>query len=256
MKYDYYHGYDSRTIANYFLKLAQNEIKQLTNMQLQILTYIAHGWSLALRDFPLIRDYIKAKSYGPCFPNLYSSLAKYGSGSVMESIRENDSDPGAWALDKRGNKVKEILTQDDINIINAVWNNYQDFNDFQLLKLIKKSGTPWNNIFNKFGNGSIIPNELIKNYYLKLLGKDVKSLKFIEIYKSIVKLIIGIDIIPKRFYSIDDEIMYVFYIPIDSLKDKSPKNKLKISDEIHDISMRIIRFNNIPYYSNIIIDWE
>ena len=87
----------------------------------------------------------------------------------MESIRENDSSPGAWALDKRGDEVQATLTQDDINLINAVWNNYQDFNAFQLSALTHQPDTPWSKIHNKFGDRSTIPNELIKDHYNNLL---------------------------------------------------------------------------------------
>ena len=168
-------GYDARAIANYFLYLAKNSGRQLTNMQLQKLPYIAHGWSLALRNIPLIRDPVEAWRYGPVYPNLYSSLAIYGSGSVMESIRENDSSPGAWALDKRGDEVQANLTQDDINLINAVWNNYQDFNAFQLSALTHQPDTPWSRIHNKFGDRSTIPNELIKDHYNNLLENRKKK---------------------------------------------------------------------------------
>jgi uncharacterized phage-associated protein len=42
-------AYRVEAIANEFVKRAQAEGRALTNMQLQKLPYIAHGWGLALR---------------------------------------------------------------------------------------------------------------------------------------------------------------------------------------------------------------
>ena len=60
--------YDSRTVANEFLKLADKDNDTLTPMQLLKLVFIAHGWCLGLLGRHLIKDSIEAWQYGPVIP--------------------------------------------------------------------------------------------------------------------------------------------------------------------------------------------
>lgn len=46
----------SPAIANQFIPLALHDGRPLTNMHLQKLVFIAHGWNLAIRNLPLTED--------------------------------------------------------------------------------------------------------------------------------------------------------------------------------------------------------
>ncbi len=72
------------TIANKFIDLAKNE--PLTNMQLQKMVYIAHGFSLALRDTKLYYEYTRAWNFGPVVPELYEKLREHDSNQVKNKI--------------------------------------------------------------------------------------------------------------------------------------------------------------------------
>lgn len=160
-------GHDVAAIANEFLRLAREEGRTLTNMQLQKLPYIAQGWSLALRNKPLIKQTVEAWPYGPVYRKLYESLAQYGSGPVKDFIHENDSSRDI-TVETRGPQITEDLCDDDLNLIKAVWNNYRQYNAFELSALTHQSGTPWSQT--REIKSREIPNDLIKKHYKQLLN--------------------------------------------------------------------------------------
>lgn len=77
-------SYDSRTIANHFIALAEIEGRTITPMTIQKLVYLAHGWSLGLFDEPLIDDTVEAWEYGPVIPSLYNAFKKYGNNPITQ----------------------------------------------------------------------------------------------------------------------------------------------------------------------------
>lgn len=158
--------HSSRAIANEFLKRAQADGRALTNMQLQKLPYIAHGWSLALYNAPLISERPETWPYGPVYRDLYNSLKRFGAGSVEGFVHVND---GNIFADSRGARVEEPLTPDETKLLKAVWENYKEFNAYQLSDMTHREGTPWTEIYQGDGVYKPIPDEVIKRHYLELV---------------------------------------------------------------------------------------
>lgn len=73
----------------------------------------------------------------------------------------------------------------------------------------------------------------------------------LQAYKSAIKKVINIDVQPKSFGDKFDD-TFVFEIPYSAIKDYSVKNRIKISDEIHDI---VFSENNSNFTSSIAIHW-
>jgi uncharacterized phage-associated protein len=135
------------TIANEFINLANNE--SLTNMQLQKMVYIAHGFNLALRGTKLYYEDTRAWNFGPVVPELYEKLRKYGSSKVIEKIDTSDTvEPD----------------EDSLEIIKAVYDNYKKYSGMQLSDLTHQNGTPWSKSWenNKYG---VIPADDIYEFY-------------------------------------------------------------------------------------------
>lgn len=162
-----FQAHDVAAVANEFIRLAREEGRILTNMRLQKLPYIAQGWSLALRNGqPLIEQPVEAWFYGPVYRRLYNSLAQYGSGPVSDYIHENDGNPFR-VIDGRGGKVKSNFTNDDLALIQAVWNNYRDYGAYQLSALTRRRDVEWPQVTKNVNY--YITNENIKEYYCNLL---------------------------------------------------------------------------------------
>jgi uncharacterized phage-associated protein len=142
------------TVANYFLELAWQESKQLTNMQLQKLVYFAHGAKLAVIGEPLIKEDVNAWKMGPVIPELYAKLKRYGSGSILDPIHVSEPIPSN-VVDKQ--------------CIEFVWSNFKDYTGIQLSSISHADGTPWKQVWSPNGFFIEIPNNLTQEYYKKIL---------------------------------------------------------------------------------------
>ncbi len=149
-------AYDARTVANEFLRIAWQNGRELTNMQLQKLVYIAHGYSLALLDTPLVKQPVQAWRYGPVIRILYESLRQYGAGTVTEMMNTLPSE-----------QVSETYRA----LIDVVGDAYGSFTGPQLSTMTHREGTPWREVFdpNAYFTNELIPDESIKTHYLTLL---------------------------------------------------------------------------------------
>lgn len=146
------------------MKLGKAKNIRFTQMQLQKLVYIAHGWNLAINNKPLTKDYPEAWLYGPVYRELHNSLKKYGALPINEDVLDFDL----------------VLADGDISIqkkeeaiIKRVFKDYASFHAFQLSALTHQEGTPWTKVYNDGkGKYSTIPNKLIEEYFVKLAKKQ------------------------------------------------------------------------------------
>ncbi len=147
----------SQVVANEFLRLARSEERNLTNMQVQKLVFLAQGYCLALLDRPMYYHNTHAWQWGPVVPKLYKDLRKYGSGIVMENVPS----PSDESIDP-DSREHEVLT--------GVWKAYGNYTGGQLSALTHREGTPWFKTWmeNKFG---VIQLEDIQEYYHRLVHR-------------------------------------------------------------------------------------
>lgn len=150
--------YSAIKVANEFLRLARESTpaRTLTPLQLMKLVYIAHGWSLALRDKPLLSDTVEAWKYGPVVPDLYQRLKQFGSSGISEYLPE-----GIWAFGP-------ALNEDDKALVADVFSKYGKFNGVQLSNLTHLPGTPWAEVYEPNTFGIEIPDASISAHYKQL----------------------------------------------------------------------------------------
>lgn len=159
-------------VANFFIKKARENKQEITPMQLLKLVYIAHGWSLGILDRPLIKNEIEAWRYGPVIPDLYHEFKEYRDKNIT-----NYGSDIIWSPDlhKFIEKVPEqIEDQDNINLLDRVWDVYRKFTGWQLSAITHQDNTPWSIVWNNFGKdnnfgNATIEDDIIKDHYKKLM---------------------------------------------------------------------------------------
>ena len=152
--------YNAITVADEVLKLAKRAGKQLTPLQLMKLVYIAHGWSLALRNIDLFQERIEAWKYGPVIPDLYHATKHFGAMPIPLS-----------AIDDKPAAV-DVPTA---SFLEDVYSKYGKLTGIQLSNLTHRSGTPWAQVYREGVFGIEIPDEIIKTHYLGLLNERQSS---------------------------------------------------------------------------------
>lgn len=156
-------AYGPMLVAHQFIKMANQEGDAMSPLKLIKLVYIAHGWSLGLRDNSLINEDIFAWKYGPVVESLYHSFKIFGSQSISE---DNPFFPSAAKIQT------DLIDADTKEFLTAVWNAYKKFSALQLSTMTHSYGTPWYKVWIEMGGckkrHAVIPNELIKDHYKNL----------------------------------------------------------------------------------------
>lgn len=153
-------SHDARAIANYMLERAEERgIKGLTLMQLLKLVYLAHGWSLAFDEKPLVGQTPQAWQYGPVYPHIYKALSKYGGNPIKERIKDKLT----------GAEFRPVgLTDVQEKVIDAVLESYGKKHAFDLSGITHQPGGPWDKTFHNVGPYKDIPLDVMREHYQAL----------------------------------------------------------------------------------------
>lgn len=148
--------HDARSVANELIQRSLDNQQGLTPMQVQKLTYFCHAWMLALFHRPLIEQPIEAWQYGPVVPDVYRSLRRYGGEPVRLRIQG----------------FHDQFDDEELHIIDQVFEKYGDYSGAQLSALTHDKGTPWQQIWDEYGkvtDHAVIPDPIIEDYYGSLI---------------------------------------------------------------------------------------
>jgi uncharacterized phage-associated protein len=143
--------YDARSIASYLLGKAP--APGLDALQVMKLTYIAHGFTLAVIDKPLLEDDIEAWKYGPVIRRVYSVLpmGQQPFTSLLKPVPAAEMD------------------QRDKGIVDTVFEKYGMLSGLHLSTLTHRPGSPWHQTWTTYGQNAVIPKALIKKHYTAVL---------------------------------------------------------------------------------------
>ncbi len=158
-------AYPAIAVANEFIRAAKGTA--LSPMKLQKLVYYAHGWYLALHDEPLIEEHVEAWQFGPVIPELYREFKRYGNTDITRP---------ATQMAYGTSEVYEPRVADDggassrsaLEVIQSVWSAYGEYSATKLSNATHKPDTPWSKTYDQGCRSTVIPNDLIKDYFRAL----------------------------------------------------------------------------------------
>lgn len=183
-------AYNSKSIANYFLDLAEKENDHsMTPMKIQKLVYYAQGWHLAVYGRPLIHEQIEAWQYGPVIESLYRTFKFYGKEPVEakavrykfptnideDSFDEIESYVATIYNDENDVEDPEVTA----DFLEEIWRVYGGFSGIQLSNMTHTSGSPWDVVAKEYDGdppkGTDIPQQLIKDYFEEMSAKSEEA---------------------------------------------------------------------------------
>lgn len=158
----------SSAIANEFIRIGDRSNTRFTQMQLQKLVYIAHGWNLAINGERLTHDDPEAWIYGPVYRDIRKALRQYGSLPVTREILIGETRIGDFS-DTPDEPTRAQLTDPERNVIERVARDYGHYHAFKLSALTHEPGTPWSRVYaNGTGRYDEIPPEMIRDHFVRL----------------------------------------------------------------------------------------
>ena len=141
--------YDSRRIANYFIRLVKSKLGLGPSItQVIKLVYMAHGWTLALRGVPLINEEAEAWSYGPVLPTVYYAFRRFGTDNLRPIAIYG-----------------EELDDDTKALLDRVYEMYGRLPPKDLSRLTHIKGGPWHRCYRGNDKYSPIPDDMIAAHY-------------------------------------------------------------------------------------------
>jgi len=156
--------HDVLKVADALLKIAKTKGKALTPQHLNKLTYLAQGWSLALRDKPLFNNRIEAWAYGPIIPDLYHVTKGTGNAPIpLDLIDSSDN---------------TSLSTDECRFLEQVFTKYEHLDGIALGALTSGTQSPWAKIFsNGAGSKQEIPLDWLRAFYLGWATSEMDALE-------------------------------------------------------------------------------
>lgn len=161
--------FDVRAIANEFIWMSQEFLPN--SLKLHIFCFMANGFHLAFTGRKLIFDDAIARRYGVQYLRLSRALARHGVEEISDLIRLYDESPASFVsgrIEDRGPIIKMELMPISRCIINNLYEHIKDMSKIDLISLLMNK-TPWHYVLYSEGEGSLIPDDVIRKYYKNII---------------------------------------------------------------------------------------
>lgn len=129
--------YDARVIANELLKMAWHMDRDLTQLDIQKISYFMNGHHLIDHGEPLISTEFEAWKHGPVQQSLYDSFKRFGSGPITELATAFDP------IRRRPKPLPEITSNSARDTLERYFERYLAIPAHELVGITHRRGTPW-----------------------------------------------------------------------------------------------------------------
>ncbi len=169
--------YYALSISNEFIDIAQKESVPITLLRLMKLTYIAHGFMLAILNQDVDgakNDKVEAWKFGPVFPSVYYQFNKYGNNNITEKTTLpifTTKEDGEYDIEMF---EPTLECERKKKICYFVWKRYFNTTTSDLVNILHANGTPWWRVYQE-GRNVVIPDSYTKEYYLSVVQEIVNN---------------------------------------------------------------------------------
>jgi uncharacterized phage-associated protein len=158
-------NHDPRAIANEFLRRRASDAWP-QQLSIQKLTYIAHGWNLAINGRPLVSEAPQAWDNGPVFRSIWDHIKEYGyrgdSCTLVDPVSKSE--------------IRAELAPAEKAVIDHVWAKYGSRTSSELSDMTHQPNTPWHKAYFGKNRNAPLDNEDIRRHYIELaLAGRVKT---------------------------------------------------------------------------------
>jgi len=154
------------SIANHFVGLSERDNMELRQFGLMKRVYITHGFCLAIFNRSALDprfDVVEAWKNGPVIPSVYHSFKHNGCDPITKKSIIVEMKDGKFDISTPTLEDKEVMS-----VIDAVWKRYEGYDDYKLIELLHRNGTPWSLCYEE-GKNNPIPDSYTKYFYAKLI---------------------------------------------------------------------------------------
>ncbi len=113
---------------------------------------------LARYGRPLFNEQVEAWQYGPVVPSVYHAVKHFKSSPVIGI--------NAWV---------QHFTPEEYEVMNHVADTYGPYNGVVLSAATHQPDTPWAQTWYAFGRNAPISNDIIENFYSKILQQPTHT---------------------------------------------------------------------------------
>ena len=132
------------------------------------LVYISHGYTLAIKQRPLVYDIVRARTEAPTIESLYYQLRRYGSSPITRFLYNNKDVTTGSDISEQTNFLDRELA-DHRDVLDRVYEQFGSLSCRDLLTITHKTGSPWDQCYVHKTPFNNIPDCITKEYYEKIL---------------------------------------------------------------------------------------
>ncbi|MDP3959913.1 MAG: DUF4065 domain-containing protein [Pseudorhodobacter sp.] len=151
--------HDARIVANEILRRAWDFGVDLSQIDIQKITYFLHGHHLLDHGTPLIGTEFQALHYGPVQTVLLESFRKWGDEPIRELATRFDP------IRRTHHEMPRLTDNASMATIDRYLERYLEIPSFAMVEMTHSPGTPWSETMQRARNavniGMLITNEMI-----------------------------------------------------------------------------------------------